>query len=397
MIDFLDEKFIENPYPELRTLREYGKPVWHEGVQMFLAARYEDANAVLRTKSLGRIFKAKEPEFEWEVFNWLHADSILDSEPPKHTRLRSLVAKAFNRNKIESQRPAIEKITNELLDSIQDKISTGQTFDVIADYAEPLPVKVIAALLGFPAEEEHLLRPWSQSIVKMYEVNPTPEHQTEAKAAAKAFADYVHALMVERKKNPGTDLISDLAAVEESGEKLSAHELVATCVLLLNAGHEASVNAFGNGMVAALTDPRQAELLRNKSRDIAETAVEEFLRFDAPLHLFERTATADTEIGGVLIREGQKIAALLGSANRDESIFQHSDEMDLLRNPNPHIGFGAGIHFCLGGPLARLEMGISLPALFERFKDIELASIPKRRPTFVLRGYESVEISAALG
>ncbi|ASY27372.1 unspecific monooxygenase [Candidatus Planktophila limnetica] len=397
MIDFLDKDFIENPYPALEQLRAEGKPIWHEGVQMYLAARYEDANEVLRTKSLGRIFKPKDPEFEWDVFNWLHADSILDSEPPKHTRLRSLVAKAFNRNKIESQRPAIEKITNELLDAIEVKIHAGQTFDVIADYAEPLPVKVIAALLGFPQEDEYLLRPWSQSIVKMYEVNPTLEHQNEAKEAAREFADYVHGLMLDRKKNPGTDLISDLAAVEESGEKLSAHELVATCILLLNAGHEASVNAFGNGMVAALSRPDQAALLRTRAREIAESAVEEFLRFDAPLHLFERTATADTTIGGVIVKEGQKIASLLGSANRDEKIFERSNEMDLLRNPNPHIGFGAGIHFCLGGPLARLEMGISLPALFERFKDIELASTPKRRPTFVLRGYESVEISAARG
>jgi len=397
MIDFLDKNFIENPYPALKELRNHGKPFWHEGVHMFLAARYDDANEVLRTKSLGRIFKSKDPDFEWDVFNWLHADSILDSEPPKHTRLGSLVAKAFNRNKIESQRPAIEKITDELLDAIEIKVRAGQTFDVIADYAEPLPVKVIAALLGFPEEDEHLLSPWSQSIVKMYEVNPTLAHQDEAKAAAKAFADYVHALMLERKKKPGSDLISDLAAVEESGEKLNAHELIATCVLLLNAGHEASVNAFGNGLVAALSRPDQAELLRTKSREIAETAVEEFLRFDAPLHLFERTATADTQIGGVTVKEGEKIASLLGSANRDESIFANSNEMDLLRNPNPHIGFGAGIHFCLGAPLARIEMGISLPALFERFKDIELASTPKRRPTFVLRGYESVDISAALG
>ncbi len=185
MIDFLDKNFIENPYPALEKLRAEGKPVWHEGVQMYLAARYDDANDVLRTKSLGRIFKAKEPDFEWDVFNWLHADSILDSEPPKHTRLRSLVAKAFNRNKIESQRPAIERITNELLDAIEVKVRAGQTFDVIADYAEPLPVRVIAALLGFPREDEHLLRPWSQSIVKMYEVNPSLEDQNEAKAAAK--------------------------------------------------------------------------------------------------------------------------------------------------------------------------------------------------------------------
>ena len=394
MIDFLDKDFIENPYPALEQLRVEGKPIWHEGVQMYLAARYDDANEVLRTKSLGRIFKAKDPEFEWDVFNWLHADSILDSEPPKHTRLRSLVAKAFNRNKIESQRPAIEKITNELLDAIEVKIHAGQTFDVIADYAEPLPVKVIAALLGFPQEDEYLLRPWSQSIVKMYEVNPTLEHQNEAKEAAREFADYVHGLMLDRKKNPGTDLISDLAAVEESGEKLSAHELVATCILLLNAGHEASVNAFGNGIVAALQRPDQAALLRANPRDITNTALEEFMRFDAPLHMFERTATADTEIGGVAVKEGQKIAALIGSANRDETVFSSPDLMDLTRDPNPHIGFGAGIHFCIGAPLARLEMSVSLPALWEKYPDMQLAGDAVRRPTFVLRGYESVAISA---
>lgn len=294
-------------------------------------------------------------------------------------------------------RPAVERITQQLLDAIDEKVKSGETFDLIADYAEPLPVKIIADLLGFPESEEHLLRPWSQSIVKMYEVNPSEQYQMEAKKAAAEFAEYVRSLAEHRKKNPGQDLITDLAMVEENGEKLNSHELVATCVLLLNAGHEASVNAFGNGMVAALSRPDQAALLRTKSREIAETAVEEFLRFDAPLHLFERTATADTEIGGVTVREGQKIASLLGSANRDESVFENSNEMNLLRNPNPHIGFGAGIHFCLGGPLARLEMAISLPALFERFNDIELASTPKRRPTFVLRGYESVDISAAVG
>lgn len=393
MINFSDPSFVENPYPGLKELRQAGKPVWHEDLGMFLAAGYNDANAVLRTKTLGRIFTPKEPESQWHEFNWLHSDSLLDSEPPKHTRLRSLVGKAFSRSRIESLRPEVERIANNLLDEAEDKLSSNGNFDLIADYAEPLPVKVIAALLGFPDRDEHLLRPWSQSIVKMYEVSPSLEAQEEAKQAAHEFAEYVRALMMERKTSTGADLISELAVVEEAGEKLNAQELIATCVLLLNAGHEASVNGFGNGMVASFERPDQLELLRKDPRGIADTAIEEFLRFDAPLHLFERTATADTEIGGVLVKEGQKIASLLGSANRDETIFDRADELDLTREHNPHIGFGAGIHFCLGAPLSRIEMSASLPLLFERFPNLKLVATPKRRPTFVLRGYESIPVA----
>lgn len=393
MINFSDPNFVENPYPALKELRQAGKPVWHEELGMFLAARYNDANAVLRTKTLGRIFTPKEPESQWNEFNWLHSDSLLDSEPPKHTRLRSLVGKAFSRSRIESLRPEVERIANNLLDQAENKLSSNGNFDLIADYAEPLPVKVIAALLGFPDRDEHLLRPWSQSIVKMYEVSPSLEAQEEAKQAAHEFAEYVRALMNERKTSPGQDLISELATVEEAGEKLNAQELIATCVLLLNAGHEASVNGFGNGMVATFEREDQLELLRKNPRGVADTAIEEFLRFDAPLHLFERTATADTEIGGVLVKEGQKIASLLGSANRDENIFDRADELDLTREQNPHIGFGAGIHFCLGAPLSRIEMSVSLPLLFERFPNLTLVETPKRRPTFVLRGYESIPVA----
>ena len=393
MINFSDPSFVENPYPALKELRQAGKPVWHEEIEMFLAARYNDANAVLRTKTLGRIFTPKEPESQWNEFNWLHSDSLLDSEPPKHTRLRSLVGKAFSRSRIESLRPEVERIANNLLDQAENKLSSNGNFDLIADYAEPLPVKVIAALLGFPDRDEHLLRPWSQSIVKMYEVSPSLEAQEEAKQAAHEFAEYVRALMNERKTSPGQDLISELATVEEAGEKLNAQELIATCVLLLNAGHEASVNGFGNGMVATFEREDQLELLRKNPRGVADTAIEEFLRFDAPLHLFERTATADTEIGGVLVKEGQKIASLLGSANRDETIFDRADELDLTREQNPHIGFGAGIHFCLGAPLSRIEMSVSLPLLFERFPNLALVETPKRRPTFVLRGYESIPVA----
>ena len=394
MLSFANPEFVADPYPQLAELRKLGKPVWHEETGMFLAARYKDANAVLRNRSLGRIFSPRTPETEWETFNYLHADSILDSEPPKHTRLRSLVMKAFNPKRIEELRPNIERITNQLLHRIEDKLQSYGTFDLIADYAEPLPVMVIAELLGFPEADEHLLRPWSQAIVKMYEPSPTEEQKADARKASNEFAAYVHSLMVERQKNPGVDLISELAIVEEQGEKLSAHELIATCVLLLNAGHEASVNGFGNGLVAALGNEEQWSKLTSNIDGMTETAVDEFLRFDAPLHLFERTATEEVEIGGVAIKPGQKIAALIGSANRDEEIFERADQLDLSRSPNPHIGFGAGIHFCIGAPLARQEMQISLPALLHRFPRLELADKPIRRPTFVLRGYEKVIVRA---
>lgn len=394
MIDFSNAAFRIDPYPQLAKLRAEGHPVWHEELGMFLAARHEDANAVFRTKTLGRIYKPREPESEWHEFNWLHADSLLDSEPPKHTRLKSLVSKAFNRSKIESLRPMVTRLTNQLLDEAESKLARDGSFDLIADYAEPLPVRVIAAMLGFPDTDEHLLRPWSQAIVKMYEVSPTDADKVAAREASHEFAEYVRGLMEERKRNPGEDLISDLAAVEEDGERLNAQELIATCVLLLNAGHEASVNGFGNGAVAAFQREDQLAQLRSHSAEIANEAVEEFLRFDAPLQLFERTATEDTELGGVTIKKGQKIAALIGAANRDGSVFERADEMDVTRANNPHLGFGAGIHFCLGTPLARLEMSISLPALFERFPDIRLASDPVRRETFVLRGYETVPVTA---
>jgi cytochrome P450 len=291
-------------------------------------------------------------------------------------------------------RPAVERLTQELLKKIEIKLEETGEFDLIADFAEPLPVKVIAALLGFPDEDEHLLRPWSQAIVKMYEVNPSEQIQAAAQQASREFADYVRNLMEERKRNPGNDLISDLAAVEEDGQKLNAQELIATCVLLLNAGHEASVNGFGNGFVAMLERPDQFKLLAQNPFGLAETAVDEFIRFDAPLHLFERTATADVEIGGVSIKEGQKLAALLGSANRDESVFKNPTEMDITRDPNPQIGFGAGIHFCIGAPLARMEMTTSLPALMVKYPNLKLVDEPVRRPGFVLRGYESVIVTS---
>ena len=384
-----DPEFIRNPYPVLAELRALAKPVWHESMQLWLAATHADASAVLRSKTLGRIFTPHEPDDLWETFNWLHADSIMENEGSKHTRLRTLVSKAFNRSQIERLAPRIDSIITELLDVCHDK----KEFDLLADFAEPLPVRVIAELLGVSRSDENHLRPWSQAIVKMYEFDVTPDEEAHAEKASREFADMITDMVEHRKAKPTNDLVSELAQVEDSGEKLTLRELIATCVLLLNAGHEASVNAFGNGFVAALNDGEASTLLRTQPRSIAETAVEEFLRFDAPLQLFERTAMSDTEINGVVIKSGEKIAALLGSANRDEKVFDNQDTFNVSRTPNSHIAFGGGIHFCLGAPLARLEMNRSLPALFERFPSISIREIPEQRETFVLRGYKKILVS----
>lgn len=379
--------FALDPYPVFAAGRGAGAPVWHPGLGLWLAFRHADAGAVLRSRTLGRIFRPREPAATWETFNWLHADSILDSEPPTHTRLKRLVSAAFTRSYVESLRPLVEQVTAELLDGL------GRTDrpDLVAGYAEPLPVRIIASMLGVPPEDEHLLRPWSQDIVKMYEYDRTPEQEAAARRSSAQFAGYVAARAEERRAHPTDDLVSQLVAVRDGSDRLSDRELVATCVLLLNAGHEASVNGFGNGVVAALRTG-QADRLR-ADPSLAGTAVEEFLRYDAPLQLFERTATADTVIGSVTVREGEKVAALLGSAARDPEVVPDPDRMDLGRDPNPHLAFGAGIHFCLGAPLARLELATSTRMLFERYPDVRLAADPVPRPTFVLKGYESIPVT----
>ena len=381
-----DPDFVRDPYPVLAQLRSHGKPLWHEEMQLWLAATHADASAVLRSKTLGRIYSPHEPNEMWETFNWLHADSIMENEGTKHTRLRALVSKAFNRGQIERLAPRIENIVTELLDLCAEK----KEFDLLADYAEPLPVRVIAELLGVSPTDAVNLRPWSQAIVKMYEFDVTEAEERAAEKASTEFAEMIAEMVEDRKKNPTEDLVSELAQVEEAGEKLTLRELIATCVLLLNAGHEASVNAFGNGFVAAMNDVKSKELLASNSRAITSTAIEEFFRFDAPLQLFERTAMETTEINGTVIERGSKIAALLGSANRDEKVFERANHINLERNPNNHISFGGGIHFCLGAPLARLELSISLPALYERFPKIEISEEPRRRESFVLRGFEKI-------
>lgn len=397
VLDLTDPAIVADPYAALAAARAVAPVAWHSGLGMYVATSHAACNAVLRDRALGRIFQVREPDTDdlWATFNWLHADSILDSEPPKHTRLRRLIAGAFGRGHVQRLGPRIAELTDRLVEDCAQRMAEEGEFDVIAALAEPLPVLVIAELLGFPEADQYLLRPWSQAIVKMYEVSRTPEEEAAAQQASREFAAYVEQLATARAAAPGDDLLSDLVAARDGTDRLSPRELVATAVLLLNAGHEASVNGFGNGLASLLgsTAYTSGAWAPGGEWDPA-VLVEEMLRHDSPLHLFERTATAPTSIGDVALAPGDKIAALLGAANRDPALFTDPDVFDPTRDPNPHLAFGAGIHFCVGAPLARLELATSVSRLFARWPALRVVSA-KRRPTFVLRGYERLIIAPA--
>ncbi|MBM2616602.1 cytochrome P450 [Actinoplanes sp. LDG1-06] len=379
VIDFDDPVFIQDPYPGLAALRERGAVTWHEPTGQFLAASHAAADAVLRDRRLGRIWRDREPAEVYEPFNLLHRNQMMENEPPVHTRLRSLVARAFARGHVERLREPVAAEARRLVRE------AGARFDLLADVAEPLAVTVIAELLGVPRADRPNLRPWSAAMVRMYEISRTQETEAAALDACREFAAYLRDLAARRAAEPRDDLISHLVAVRE----LSADELVASAILLLNAGHEASVNALGGGVVALLRHPDQLARVRADPSLVPVTA-EEMIRYDSPLHMFVRTATADVEISGVRIPAGASIAALLGAANRDPAVFDSPDSFDAGRDPNPHLGFGAGLHFCLGAPLARIELQAGLSALLPL--NLALSAEPVNRPTFVLRAFESVPL-----
>lgn len=374
--------FLADPYPELAEERRRHAVAWHEPTGRFLTFSHAAADAVLRDRRLGRVWRDREPAGYLEPFNLLHRHQMMENEPPEHGRLRRPVAAAFARGHVERLRPRVRELAASLLDEVDPA-----GFDVLHDYAEPLPVLVIAELLGVPHADVDQLRAWSQAIVRMYETTPGPEVVDAAVRAAAEFAEFVRTLARERRARPREDLVSDLAATE-----LSEDELVASTVLLLNAGHEASVNVFGNGLAAML-----AAGLGPAAVDVADPAglalaVEEMLRFDSALQLFERTATRTVEVAGTVVDEGQVIAALLGAAHRDPAVFADPDVLRLDRTPNPHLAFGAGLHFCLGSPLARMELVESVGALFRALPDLEPAGEPEHRGTFVLRGYQRLPV-----
>lgn len=384
--DFRAADFVADPYPHLQQLRAEGPVLWHAPSQTWLATTHEAVSQTLRNRVFGRIWSDWEPVDQMEPFNSLHRNQMMECEDHSHFRLRNLVSRAFGRGHIERMRPRVEELASGLLDRLDG------TVDILGAYAEPLPVLVIADLLGVPGEDHVMLRDWSQAIVHMYEQGVGEETKRAAVEASTAFGDYVRAVVAERTKAPREDLISDLIAARDDSGRLCEDELVASVVLLLNAGHEASVNVFGNGIHALLTHRDQLERVTSGEVPMA-VALEELIRFDAPLQLFERTATAEVELLGETVKAGQKVAALMGSANRDAAVFADADSFDVARDPNPHVGFGMGLHFCLGAPLARMELEITLSRLLERFPTLHLAGVAPRRPTWVLRGFESIDVN----
>jgi cytochrome P450 len=391
-LDLSDPAVVADPYPAFAEARAVAPVRWHEGLRLWLAFTHAESNAVLRDRRLGRIWRDKEPTARFESFNLIHRNAILEMEPPDHTRLRRLISTAFARGHVERLRPWVEDLAGRLVDGLVERSGGTQEVDVLSGMAEQLPVDVIAELLGVPDADRPLLRPWSNAIVKMYEYGRTTAVEEAAERAAAEFVAYLRQLAAERRRAPGDDLLSHLVSVRDAeGDRLTEDELVTTCILLLNAGHEATVNVSGNGLLALLTHPDQLARLRGDP-SLLPTAIEELMRFDSPLQLFERTATEDVEVGGVTVPAGQKIAALLGAANHDPAAFEAPETLDVGRTDNPHISFGAGVHFCIGAPLARVELQASFGALLSRTSSLELARPAQRRPEFVIRGLAELPV-----
>ncbi|MFD0272423.1 cytochrome P450 [Kitasatospora sp. NPDC127111] len=387
--------FVAHPYDAYAELREHAPVTYYEPSGQWLVSRHEDVSALLRDRRLGRTYTHRftheefgrpAPDPAHEPFHTLNDHGLLDLEAPDHTRIRRLVSKAFTPRMVEGLRPTVRRLAGELVDGL---LAAGGG-DLITAVAEPLPVAVIAEMLGVPESDRHLLRPWSADITGMYELNPTEEAARRAVTASIEFSDYLRALIRERRAAPGEDLISALIQAQDGSDALSEQEMISTCVLLLNAGHEATVNTTGNGWWALFRNPAELARLRGDVDGLLPTAVEELMRWDTPLQLFERWVLEDIEVRGVTVPRGSEVALLFGSANRDPERFADPDRLDLGRTDNPHLTFGAGIHFCLGAPLARLELTESFGALLRRAPGLRPVREPEWRPGYVIRGLKEL-------
>jgi cytochrome P450 len=391
-----DVAFIGDPYADYAELRDRAPVLYDEATDHWLVSRYTDVDALLRDRRLGRTYlhvatheemgRATPPEWHAPFWDLINA-GILDMEPPDHTRVRRLVSKAFTPRYVESLRPRVEAIVDALLD---DLAGAGEV-DLLPTFAEPLPVTIIAEMLGVPEADRHLLRPWSADIVKMYELHPTEESQRDSVRACVEVGGYLRGLARERRTDPGDDLISQLVHVVDEGDVLTEDELVGTCALLLNAGHEATVNATLLGWWTLFRRPERLKELRAEHALVA-SGVEELLRFQTPLPMFERWVLEPVELHGVRIPKGAELGLLFDSANHDPEVFEDPEELRLDRKPNPHLTFGAGIHFCLGAPLGRIELQTSFRGLLERFPDMELVEEPRFKPNYVIRGLDGLRV-----
>ncbi len=383
--------FVQDPYPFYDRGRAAGSLFYWEDYDLPCAAGYDAVGALLRDRRFGREAPAdlRPPRPDHlAAFYALDDLSMLDREPPAHTRLRGLVLRAFTSRRIASLGPEIAALAHDLVDTLE-----APEFDLLPAFAERLPVIVIARLLGAPEAMADQLLGWSHAMVAMYQARRNHAVETAANAAARDFAAFLRAHVEMRRASPTDDLISHLIAAEADGERLTTEELIATCVLLLNAGHEATVHAIGNGVRAILAEGGPAELRFATAAATAAT-VEEILRFDPPLHLFTRIALEDLEVFGVRFDRGARVGCLLAAANRDPARFVDPARFAPDRRGPAQLAFGAGLHFCVGAPLARLELATALPILFARLPELALAEPPVFADRYHFRGLEALRLRA---
>ncbi len=403
-ISLNEPDFIAKPYSQLTELRR-DLPIFYDpDYDRVFFNLYSDISNILRDKRFGRgmlhLYSRDElgwppPDPRQSPFRRFQDNVFMDMEGAAHTRLRGLVSKVFTPRQVESLRGKLEATTHSLL----DKVPKHAPFNFVSEIAEPLPVALIADLLGIPEPVRPNLRPWSSAIVKMYEMNYSDEDVENANRAADDFMQTVLELAEERRAQPQDDLISLLSTVELDGSRLTDTELAATSIFLLNAGHEATVNGSSLGLLAllrnevALMELKEA-IIKGEGDALLKTAVNELLRYDTPLPMFERYALEDMEINGYELKRGQEVALMYISGNRDEARFSQADELVLTRSDNPLLTFGLGTHYCLGAPLARLELQTVYRILFERMPNLKLMDEPTFSDGFVIRGLRELWVSS---
>jgi cytochrome P450 len=388
-LDPCDPQFFQNPYPAYHEIRARLPIFKWEQYGHWCYTRFEDVNALLRDRRFGRqiLHVASREELGWPEtpahltpFYDFEQHSLLELEPPVHTRLRGLVTRSFLARQVEKLRPAIASLCNGLI----DRFEASHEVDLLNQFATPIPLTVICELLGVPSEMAPQLLAWSHDMVAMYQARRDRAIEDAAVAATIAFSEFMRGYIGERRKRFSDDLLSELIRAEEQGQKLSEDELVTTAILLLNAGHEATVHALGNGIKALLE--------HNVRGGITAEVVEETLRFDPPLHMFTRYALEDLDYKGIRLKKGEVVGLLLGAANRDPARFPEPDLFAPARDNSLITSFGAGIHFCIGAPLARLELQVALPILFARLPKLALADAPRYRDTYHFHGLEALRV-----